>query len=87
MPILDRGIEACARGTVINEDGNEYRAVASILYWLEHGEQAGRIATDFPRFNDLAAVCVVETLKRYLRMRNQVIVDQAVADGFMGVAV
>jgi cytochrome c len=87
IPILDRGMDACVRGTLMQDDGSEFKAVAAILYWLEHGEQAGRIEMDFPRFKELQAVCAVETLKRFQRANNQRIYDKAIEDGLMGIAV
>jgi hypothetical protein len=82
MPILDRAIDACVRGA-----DSEYRAVAAVLSWIENGEQAGRIAMDFPRFNELAAVMCVEAQKRFIRHNNQRIYDKAIEDGLMGIAV
>jgi hypothetical protein len=87
MPMLDRGIEAIVRGVLIDEDGSEVKAVSALLYWLDNGPVSGRIDIDFPRKRELQAVMVLETVKRYLRMNNQRIVDQAFADDVRGIAV
>jgi hypothetical protein len=87
MPMLDRGIEAIVRGVLIDEDGSEVKAVSALLYWLDNGPVSGRIDIDFPRKRELQAVMVLEVIKRYQRFNNQRVIEQAIADGFMGVAV
>jgi hypothetical protein len=82
MPILDRAIDAIARGALAQDDPTLEKAIAAMLDWLSYGSAERRIALAFPRFGELQAVMVAEVVRRYQQaVTNDAILTQALKDG------